>query len=55
MIDSGVNGLSAEIEDVNRRMSHFDPVLRAGGRIAGQTRVWLIEHTTHGYSYKQSV
>ena len=33
-IASDVNGMSAAIEDVNRRQSHFEAVLRAGGRSA---------------------
>ena len=34
-IASDVNGLSVAIDDVNRRQSHFESVVRAGGRIAG--------------------
>ena len=33
-IASDVNGLYAAIDDVNRRQSHFESVLRADGRIA---------------------
>ena len=34
-IGSDVNGLSKAIDDVNKRQSHFESVLKAGGRIAG--------------------
>ena len=34
-LSSGINGLSAAIDDVNRRHSPFESVLRAGGRFAG--------------------
>ena len=31
-----VNGLSVALYEVNRRQAHFESVLKAGGRIAGQ-------------------
>ena len=34
-IASDVHGLSAAIDDVNRRQSHFESVLRTGWRNAG--------------------
>ena len=34
-ISSDVNGLSVAIDNVNMRQSHFESVLKAGGRIAG--------------------
>ena len=34
-ISSDVNGLSVAIDTVNMRQAHFEPVLKAGGRIAG--------------------
>ena len=34
-IASDVNGLSVAIDDVNRRQTHFESVLNAGGIIAG--------------------
>ena len=35
-ISSDVNGLSVAVYDVNRKQSHLESVLRAGGRIVGQ-------------------
>ena len=35
-IASDVNGLYAAIDDVNRRQSHFESILKAGGRSRGQ-------------------
>ena len=52
-ISSNEHGLSVAIGDVNRRQSHFESVLKTGGKIAGpKVGVWRIEHKTDGYSYK---
>ena len=53
-IASDVNGPSVAIDDVNRRQSHFESVLRVGGRIA-VPKVECGEHKTDGSGYKQNV